>query len=94
MPAWDHLKGTFQKLLGAQLRGIFHAPKENDYPHFVGEVTFVLSLKGWGEFGYIHVDSPSGGIIQGKGEKCFQIENSLDKTLSRIQGNSQAKSGY
>lgn len=50
MPAWDHLKGTFQKLLGAQLRGTFHAPKENNYPYCVGEVTFALSLKGWGEF--------------------------------------------
>ena len=63
---------------------MFHVPKENDYLHFVGEVTFALSLKGWGEFGHIRVDSPSGGIIQGKGEKCFQIENSLNKTLSRI----------
>lgn len=55
----------------------------------MGEVNFALSFKGWGEFGHINVDSQSGGRIQRKGGKCFQVESSISTLSGKHTGSKE-----
>lgn len=51
LPAGDYLRGAYQKFSGSSAEGNIRCTQGERLPTFCGEVTFTLSLEGWGWFG-------------------------------------------